>query len=104
MRGGHAILNMAVFPREGGIWELLGIHIFVESVTGTENSEYKSPKLIKCLRKSRDGSGTEWRRKKMVTKEPMRSQSFRALRAPGRTAACILSETGNYYTQKGVRF
>lgn len=69
MRGGHAILNMAVFPREGSIWELLGIHIFVESVPGTENSEYKSPKLIKCLRPvperaemdpAQNGGGRKW--------------------------------------------
>lgn len=40
----------------------------------------------------------------MVTKEPMRSRSFQTWRARGRTAACILRETGNYYTQNRVRF
>lgn len=104
MRRGHAILNMVVFSRDGGIWELLGIHIFVESVTGTENNEYKSPEIIKCLRPvperakmdpAHNGGGRKW-----YTKEPMRSQSFQGLRAPGRTVTCIVSKTGNYYTHK----
>lgn len=67
--GQDTLLNMAVFSREGGIWVLLGIYIFVGNVTGRENSEYKSPKLIKGLRPvpegaemdpAQNGGGRKW--------------------------------------------